>query len=68
MWKLGLWPRNSFSGYICFEFSALVLCSVEMGMKVPYDPDVYTVTCGGEHGEGDGCDEEGGGDGKEGHH
>ncbi len=29
-------------------------------MKVLYDPDVYTVTCGGEHGEGDGCDEEGG--------
>ncbi len=28
MWKLGLWPRNSFSGNICFEFSALVLCSV----------------------------------------
>ncbi len=28
MWKLGLWPRNSFSGNICFEFSVLVLCSV----------------------------------------
>ncbi len=27
MWKLGLWPRNSFSGNICFEFSVLVLCS-----------------------------------------
>jgi hypothetical protein len=27
MWKLGLWPRNSFSGDICFEFSVLVLCS-----------------------------------------
>ncbi len=24
MWKLGLWPHNSFSGYICFEF--FVLC------------------------------------------
>ncbi len=22
MWKLGLWPRNSFSGNICFQFSA----------------------------------------------
>jgi hypothetical protein len=22
------WPRNSFSGNICFEFSVLVLCSV----------------------------------------
>jgi hypothetical protein len=27
MWKLGLWPRNSFSGNICFEFSVLVFCS-----------------------------------------
>jgi hypothetical protein len=26
MWKLGLWPRNSFSGNICFEFFILVLC------------------------------------------
>jgi hypothetical protein len=24
----GLWPRHSFSGNICFEFSVLVLCSV----------------------------------------
>ncbi len=29
MWKLGLWLRNSFSGNICFEFSVLVLCSVQ---------------------------------------
>ena len=27
MWKLGLWPSNSFSGKICFEFSTLCLCS-----------------------------------------
>ncbi len=27
MWKLGLWPRYSFSGNICFQFSVLVLCS-----------------------------------------
>ncbi len=27
VWKLRLWPRNSFSGNICFKFSALVLCS-----------------------------------------
>jgi hypothetical protein len=27
MWILGLWLRNSFSAKICFEFSALVLCS-----------------------------------------
>ncbi len=24
-WKLGLWPRSSFSGNICFEFSVLCL-------------------------------------------
>ncbi len=28
MWKVGLWPRNSFPGNICYEFSVLVLCSV----------------------------------------
>ncbi len=27
MWKFGLWPRNSFSGKFCSEFSVLVLCS-----------------------------------------
>ncbi len=31
MWKLGLWPRHSFSGNICFEFSVLALCSVSYG-------------------------------------
>ncbi len=30
MWKSGLWPRNPFSGNICFEFSVLVLCSVSV--------------------------------------
>ncbi len=29
MWKLGLWLRNSFSGIFVFNFSVLVLCSVE---------------------------------------
>ena len=33
MWKLRLWPRNSFSGNICFEFLVLVLCSVCHMMK-----------------------------------
>ncbi len=33
--------------------------SSEHGMKVLYDSDVYAVTFGGEHGEGDSCDEEG---------
>ena len=28
MWKLGLWPRKSFSGNICFEFPVLVLYSL----------------------------------------
>ncbi len=27
MWKLGLKPRYSFSGNICFQFSAFCLCS-----------------------------------------
>ncbi len=27
MWKLGLWPSNSFSGNICYEFSASYLYS-----------------------------------------
>jgi hypothetical protein len=27
MWKLGLWPRNFFSGNIYFKFSVLCLCS-----------------------------------------
>jgi hypothetical protein len=30
--------------------------SSEYGRKVLYDPDVYTVTCGSERVEGDGCD------------
>jgi hypothetical protein len=28
--ELGLWPCNSFSGNICFQFSVLVLCSVSL--------------------------------------
>jgi hypothetical protein len=32
----GLWPRNSFSGNICFQFSVLVLCSV------PHLQDLFT--------------------------
>jgi hypothetical protein len=28
LWKLGLPPRSSFSGNMCFEFSVLCLCSV----------------------------------------
>jgi hypothetical protein len=29
MWKLGLWPRNSISVKICFDFLVLVFCSLE---------------------------------------
>jgi hypothetical protein len=36
MWKWGLWPRNSFSGNICFEFSEWVLCSVALKLFVLY--------------------------------
>jgi hypothetical protein len=43
MWKLGLWPRYSFSGNICFEISAFCLCSAgclksctEFGWKSPW--------------------------------
>ncbi len=39
-----------------------------MGMNVLYNTDVYSATCDSEHGEGDGCDEEGGGAGQQGHH
>jgi hypothetical protein len=36
IWQLGLWPRNSFSGNICFEFSVLVLCSVDLSKPIRY--------------------------------
>ncbi len=31
-WKSGLWPRNSFSGNICFNFLVLCLCSVQKSL------------------------------------
>ncbi len=34
MWKLGLRPRYSFSGNICFKFSAFCLCSVVLGIEL----------------------------------
>ncbi len=34
MWKLGLWPRNSFSGNFCFEFLVLILCCVSAGPQL----------------------------------
>jgi hypothetical protein len=33
MWKLGLRPRYSFSGNICFKFSAFCLCSAARAFK-----------------------------------
>ncbi len=33
MWKLVLRPRYSFSGNICFKFSAFCLCSVLLGVE-----------------------------------
>ncbi len=36
MWKLGLRPRYSFSGNICFTFSAFCLCSVEYQSVCPF--------------------------------
>jgi hypothetical protein len=50
MWILGLWPRNSFSGIICFEFSALVLCSVthmrhiHMGIIGTLDFSLFSIS------------------------
>jgi hypothetical protein len=35
MWKLGLWPRNFFSGNICFECSVLVLCTADKIILFP---------------------------------
>jgi hypothetical protein len=34
MWKLGLRPRYSFSGNICFKLSAFCLCSVDSNEKL----------------------------------
>ncbi len=34
MWKLGLRPRYSFSGNICFKFSAFCLCSLAKVVKL----------------------------------
>ncbi len=42
MWKLGLRPRNSFSGNICFKFSVLGLCSV--ALKLNYRDEKYEDT------------------------
>ncbi len=39
MWKLGLWPRNPFSGKICFEFSALFF-AVQLYSPCPV-PKIY---------------------------
>ncbi len=38
IWKLGLRPRYSFSGNICFEISVFCLCSVWLWLKVGLMP------------------------------
>jgi hypothetical protein len=42
MWKLGLRPRYSFSGNICFKISAFFLCSVEC-VSLPTDGVFHSV-------------------------
>ncbi len=41
IWKLGLWPRSSFSGNICFKFSVLVLCSAGKSTFLAESPLSY---------------------------
>jgi hypothetical protein len=36
MWKMGLWPRNSFSGKIYFKLYVSVLCSVNPSSPAPF--------------------------------
>ncbi len=45
MWTLGLRPRYSFSGNICFEISAVCLCSVyaNAGLCYPYKNSIYST-------------------------
>jgi hypothetical protein len=45
IWTLGLWPRNSFSGNICFQFSVLVLCSVLRSEQNTKIRKVYDQRC-----------------------
>ncbi len=37
MWKLGLRPRYSFSGNICFKFSAFCLCSAQNSTQPSFE-------------------------------
>ncbi len=43
MWKLGLRPRYSFSGNICFKFSAFCLCSARCIHQETFVPSIYTL-------------------------
>ncbi len=40
MWKLGLRPRYSFSGNICFKFSSFCLCSAEYSCPSTDQPEI----------------------------
>ncbi len=45
VWKLGPWPRISFSGNICFEFSVLILCSAsDTVLLVSVHFDIFPTT------------------------